>query len=253
MAFDAEAAAGRKPLLEGKVAVVTGARSGIGRAALRLFAAAGAHVVGCDLESEGEVVAGDVTSPADMERVLGEAAERQGRIDVLYNNAGVGTIRETPAPLHETEDWVWERTIDVNLRGTFVSTRAALPHMLEHGGSIVNAASIYGLAGGAAAPSYCASKGGVIALTRSIAVDYAERGIRANVICPGFTETRMVTSYLDRLDDPATARAELEAAHPLGRLASAEEVAAAALWLASDAASFVTGAVVTVDGGYTAK
>jgi dihydroanticapsin dehydrogenase len=188
-----------------------------------------------------------------MERLMRTAVERHGRLDILYSNAGVGTIRDVPVPLHETEDWVWERTLDVNLRGTFLAARAALPHMLERGGAIVNVASVYALAAGPAAPSYVASKGGVLALTRSIAVDYADRGIRCNVICPGFTETSMVLEYIEKLDNPVAARTEVDAAHLIGRLAKPDEIAAAALWLASDAASFVTGAVLAVDGGYTAR
>lgn len=253
MRFDALAATGRRPLLEGKVAVLTGAAEGIGRAAAALFAQAGAEVVACDLAESSGVIAADVRSAEDMERVMRTALERHGRIDILYNNAGVGTIRATPAPLHETEDEIWDRTLDVNLRGTFVATRAALPYMLERGGSIVNVASVYALAAGPAAPSYIASKGGVLALTRSVALDYASHGIRCNVICPGFTETRMVLEYIEKLDDPVAARAEVDGAHPVGRLARPEEIAAAAAWLASDAASFVTGAVLAVDGGYTAK
>ena len=252
-AFDPAAATGEKRMLEGKVAVITGIGTGIGRAASELFARAGATVVGCDLDADGDVLAVDVTVEDDVRRLMNVAIERHGRIDVLYNNAGVGTIRETPVPLHETEDWVWERTIDVNLRGTFLVSRAALPHMLDNGGAIVNVSSVYGLVAGVAAPSYAASKAGVIGLTRAIAVDYARYGIRANAICPGFTATAMVLDYVAKLDDPSSARAEIDGAHLVGRLGLPDEIAAAALWLSSDAASFVTGAVLTVDGGYTTR
>lgn len=263
--FDRAAATGRGPALAGKVAVITGVGQGIGRAALQLFVEAGAAVVGCDRDdvdptearrgpdADVEFVRGDVTSASDMETLADAAMERHGRIDILYNNAGVGTIAAEPTVLHETPESIWDTTLDVNLKGTYLASKAILPHMLATGGSIVNVASVYALVAGPLAPSYAASKGGVIALTRSIAVDYASSGIRANVICPGFTETAMVLSYVDKLEDPMTSRAEIDAAHLLGRLAQPDEIAAAALWLASDAASFVTGTVLTVDGGYTSR
>ncbi len=265
--FDHLGATGQRPLLTGKVAIITGVGQGIGRAAMRLFTEAGAAVVGCDLDeaagaaavaalgpdADVSIVRGDVTSPVDMAALADEAVKRHGRIDVLYNNAGVGTIADVPTMLHLTPDSIWDTTIDVNLKGTFLACKAVLPHMLATGGSIVNVASVYALVAGPAAPSYAASKGGVIALTRSLAVDYAESGIRANVICPGFTATEMVLGYVEKLEDPIASRTEIDAAHLLGRLAQPEEIAAAALWLSSDAASFVTGAVLAVDGGYTSR
>jgi len=267
MNFDRSTATGRRPLLEGKVVVITGVGQGIGRAALRLFSEAGATVFGCDLDLDAAnhaaseangggdvlVMRGDVTSESDMSELAERASGPHGRIDALYNNAGVGTIADVPMILHDTPDGIWETTLRVNVTGTFVTCRAVLPHMLEHGGAVVNVASVYALVAGSAAPAYIASKGAVVALTRSIAVDYAEYGIRANVICPGFTETAMVLGYVDKLEDPAAARAEIDAAHLLGRLAKPDEIAAAALWLCSDAASFVTGATLAVDGGYTSR
>lgn len=253
--FDARSATGERPPLEGKVALVTGAANGIGRAAVELFTRAGAEVVGCDLRAGAGVEAADATSTADMERVAALAMERHGALDVVFACAGVGTIRDEPAGVHLTEDWVWDRTIDVNLKGTFVTARAALPHMLAagRGGSIVTVASVYGLITGPGSPSYAASKAGVIGLTRSLAVDYAPHGIRANALCPGFCGTDMVFGYLEKFDDPAAARREVESAHLLDRLGLPEEIAAAALWLASDAATFMTGAAIPVDGGYTTR
>ena len=253
--FDARVATGERPPLEGKVALITGAANGIGRAAVELFTRAGARVVGCDLRGgeAGGVEQADATSTADMERVAALAVERYGRLDAVFTCAGVGTIRDEPAGVHLTEDWVWEQTLAVNLTGTFVTCRAALPHMLAGGGSIVTVASIYGLITGPGSPAYAASKAGVLGLTRALAVDYAAQGIRANALCPGFCGTDMVFGYLDKLDDPAAARREVEALHLLDRLGLPEEIAAAALWLASDAASFMTGAAIPVDGGYTTR
>lgn len=261
--FDAEAATGRRPLLHGKVAVITGAASGIGRSATGLFFAAGATVVAFDRheaglaalrESHGDdllAVTGDVTSNDDIAGLVAATVERHGRIDVLLNSAGVGTIADVPQEVSDTPDDIWERTLDVNLSGTFRVSRAVIPAMAAGGGgAIVNLASVLGLAGLAGAVSYSASKGGVIAITRTIALEGAPLGIRANVLAPGFIETPMVTEYLPKLEDPEQARIDVEAAHALGRLGQPEEVAGAALWLASDAASFVTGAVLPVDGGY---
>jgi NAD(P)-dependent dehydrogenase (short-subunit alcohol dehydrogenase family) len=258
--FDADVATGRRPPLHGKVAIVTGAASGIGRCATDLFAAAGATVAAFDRDESGLAlggdalaVAGDVTSNDDVAEFVATVLEHHGRIDVLLNSAGVGTLADVPQEVPDTPDEIWDRTLDVNLSGTFRVSRAVIPAMAAGGGgAIVNLASVLGLAGLAGAVSYSASKGGVIAITRTMALEGAPLGIRANVLAPGFIETPMVTEYLPKLEDPAQARLDVEAAHLLGRLGRPEEVAAAALWLASDAASFVTGAVLPVDGGYLA-
>lgn len=265
MIFDSQIATGLRPMLTDKVVIVTGVANGIGRAALALFAQAGASVVGCDIDDVGAKAAAadasgdtltlqaDVTSASDMKSVVQATLDWRGKIDGLYNNAGVGTIADVPVPLHETVDDIWDRTLDVNLRGTFVTTRAVLPHLLDRGGAIVNVASVYALVAGPEAPAYIASKGGVVSLNRSIAVDYAPYGIRSNVICPGFTETAMVLDYVEKLEDPQAARTEIDGAHLLNRLGLPGEIAATALWLLSDAASFVTGATIPVDGGYTVR
>jgi NAD(P)-dependent dehydrogenase (short-subunit alcohol dehydrogenase family) len=259
--FDADVATGRRPLLHGKVAVVTGAASGIGRCATDLFTAAGATIAAFDRDErglaalDGDVlaVAGDVTSNEDVAAFVAAVLERHGRIDVLLNSAGVGTLADVPQEIPDTPDDIWDRTLGVNLSGTFRVSRAVIPAMAAGGGgAIVNLASVLALGGLAGAVSYSASKGGVIAITRTMALEGASLGIRANVLAPGFIETPMVTDYLSKLEDPAQARLDGEAAHLLGRLGQPEEVAAAALWLASDAASFVTGAVLPVDGGYLA-
>lgn len=252
--FDARVATGERPPLEGKVALITGAANGIGKAAVALFRRAGAQVVACDRVGGDGVEAADVTAAADMERVAALAVERHGRLDVVFTCAGVGTIRDEPAGVHLTEDWVWDTTLDVNLTGTFLTCRAALPHLIAAGGgSIVTVSSIYGLITGPGSPAYAASKAGVLGLTRALATDYAAHDIRANALCPGFCGTDMVFGYVGKLPDPAAALREIEATHLLDRLGLPEEIAAAALWLASDAATFVTGAAIPVDGGYTTR
>jgi NAD(P)-dependent dehydrogenase (short-subunit alcohol dehydrogenase family) len=261
MAFDEDVATGRAPMLGGKVAVISGVGSGMGHAALRLFSAAGATVIGAELhEATAQAAAEEVGVPVhvvdmtvadQVENLMDSVAREHGRIDVLYNNAGIGMIDENPGPLHETSDYIFDHTIEVNLRGTFLACRSAIPHMLAAGGSIVNVGSSYAIIAGPNSPSYCASKGAILSLTRSLAVDYAARGIRANALCPGFIDTAMVSLLISKQPDPKAAVDELHSVTPAGRLGSAEEVAATALWLSSDAASFVTGVSLSVDGGFT--
>jgi len=259
--FDPRAAAGTAPLLHGKVAVITGAASGIGRAAVDLYRAAGARVAAADrdetaladLPDDVLTLRADVTSNEDVAAMAAAVEERHGRIDALLNSAGVGTIADAPQEVPETPDDVWDRTVGVNLSGTFRVCRAVVPVMARGGGgAIVNLASVLGLGGLVGAGAYSASKGGVIALTRTLALEGAPAGVRANVLAPGFIDTPMVRDYVPKLEDPEQALLDLQAAHPIGRMGIAEEVAAAALWLSSDAASFITGAVLPVDGGYGA-
>jgi NAD(P)-dependent dehydrogenase (short-subunit alcohol dehydrogenase family) len=195
---------------------------------------------------------GDVARGADAERLVEQTVRRFGRIDIVVNSAGV-TARSAPSEWDFERVWDW--VVDVNLKGTVLISRAAAAHMeRQGGGSIVNLASIYGLVGrpvdvGDGLDPYVHSKGGVVQLTRDMAVHFARKGVRVNAICPGF----VYTSLTRRLtDDPATL-AMLEARHPMGRLARPEEIARAALFLASDEASFVTGVCLPVDGGYTAQ
>lgn len=249
--------------LEGKTAVVTGAGSGIGRTAALLFAGEGARVVVADvdgdlaLEAQAEIVAGggaatavtvDVSDESDVEAMVAVAVDTFGRLDVLFNNAGIfpdddGGILDTPPA-------TWQRVMDVNLKGVWLGCRAAVPAMLESGGgSIINVASFVALMGAATAQiAYTASKGGVLSLTRELAVEYARSGIRANSICPGPIETPLVAELLA---DPR--RRERRLVHiPIGRFGRPDEIAKAALFLASDDASFVTGSSLVVDGGITA-
>jgi 3-oxoacyl-[acyl-carrier protein] reductase len=249
--------------LEGKVAVVTGAGSGIGRASAELFAAQGARVVVVDVNSEssreaaeaigqagGEAiaVATDVSDPGAVQAMADAAVERFGRVDVLMSNAG---ILDDFEPAAETSDEVWNRILGVNLNGMFFTARALIPQMLEHGGgAIINVASTAGLNGGNGGAAYTTSKHGVIGFTRQLCFDYARRGIRCNVICPGAVETGMTEEIFSSGD--AEVMKAVESA-PIGRWAQPEELAAAALFLASDDASFVNGAVYVVDGGFDSK
>ena len=249
--------------LDGKVSLITGAASGMGRVAAGLFAAEGSRVVLSDLiEEAGERAAGeiraaggeaafvraDVSRAADAEAMVRFAVETFGGLHVLYNNAGVfladdgGTV--------ETPEEVWDRVIAINLKGVWLGCRYGIPAMLRSGGgSIINVASFVALMG-AATPqiAYTATKGGVLSMTREIAVEYARKGIRANALCPGPIETPLLAELLA---DPA-ARARRMVHIPLGRLGQAEEVARAALFLASEDSSLMTGAALVVDGGITA-
>jgi NAD(P)-dependent dehydrogenase (short-subunit alcohol dehydrogenase family) len=265
-AFNEQAATGRRPLLEGKVILVTGAASGIGRKTAELCVLAGAIVAAFDRQpiAKGLLVTpdqsdrvqaavGDVTVTREVEDFVAAVVKRHGRLDGVVSAAGVGTVADTPLLVHETPDDVWDRTIRINLTGTFITARSGFSHMLETGGVITTIASVMGLVGQPRAAPYDSSKGGVISLTRALAIDGADYGIRANCICPGWVDTPMVRGYLDKLAEPETAYRAITDAHLLRRLGAPEEIAAAAVWLCSDAASFITGAVLPVDGGYTAQ
>src|SRR5438477_758549 len=249
--------------LDGKVALITGAASGMGKLAAELFGREGAMVVVADVTdepgqetAEGIRLAGheaayvhaDVSRAADCEAMVAEALERYGGLHVLYNNAGIfpaddGGVTETP-------EATWDRVMAINLKGVFLGCKFGIPAMLASGGgSIINVASFVALMG-AAAPQipYTASKGGVLAMTREIAFEFARKGIRANALCPGPIETPLLQELLA---DPV--RRERRLVHiPIGRFGRAEEVANAALFLASDESSLVTGATFVVDGGITA-
>ena len=246
--------------LEGKVAVVTGAASGIGLACALRYAEEGAIVVGSDLaESDGwdraaaaakgsqfHVV--DVREEEAQQAMAASAVDEFGRIDVLVTAAGVAG----GGPVHQITLEEWQRVQDVNLTGTFLSAKAVLPTMIEQrSGSIITIASVEGLEGGEGASTYNASKGGVVILTKNIALDYGRVGIRANAICPGFIQTPMFDSVL-ALDAMTERREAIRYQHKLGRFGKPEEIAGAAFFLASDDASFVSGVALPVDGGFTA-
>jgi NAD(P)-dependent dehydrogenase (short-subunit alcohol dehydrogenase family) len=252
--------------LDGKTAVVTGSGNGIGRAMALAFAAAGASVTVSDvLADDGErtvreitdaggvamFVPADVSDPAQAANLISETVRQFGRIDVLANNAGIGGGQ---LRLHEIEPEDFDRVIDVNLGGTFLCSKFAIPHFLDQSdGRIINTASTYGLIGAPKAAAYCASKGAIINLTRQLAVDYGPDGIRVNAICPGYIDTGLGRRGPDLSDadfQAATAIREKAAGmQPLGRQGQPSEIGEVALFLASDASSFMTGAIVTVDGG----
>jgi NAD(P)-dependent dehydrogenase (short-subunit alcohol dehydrogenase family) len=249
--------------LEGKVAVITGAASGMGKVAAERFAAEGARVVVVDvLDEQGEETAegirgaggeavyvhADVSKAADAEAMVARAMTDFGSLDVLYNNAGIMHAEDESAV--STPEEVWDLTIAINLKGVFLGCRYGIPAMLQSGGgSIVNVASFVALMG-AANPqiAYTASKGGVLSMTREIAVQYARQGIRANAICPGPIETPLTSQILDTEEKRNRRLVHI----PIGRFGRAEEVVQAALFLASDESSLMTGASLVVDGGITA-
>lgn len=246
--------------LEGKVAIVTGAASGIGYACAHRYAREGAAVVGCDLaaaEGWDQVSATakgsqfhevDVRDEAALQRVAAAAREAFGSIDVLVTAAGVAG----GGPVHLLTVEEWQRVQDVNLKGTFLSAKAVLPAMIEQrSGSIITIASIEGLEGGEGASTYNASKGGVVILTKNLALDYGRLGIRANAICPGFIQTPMFVSVLEG-EEMAAIRERIRQQHKLGRFGHPDEIAGVAFFLASDDASFVSGQAIAVDGGFTA-
>ena len=253
--------------LRHKVALVTGAGSGIGAATATLFAAEGAAVGLADRHAEpveeraaalaasgntALALTGDVSSSSDAERMVQAVVERYGRIDILVNCAGV-TPRYAPPEWDYEQTWDW--VIAVNLKGTYLMSRFATARMQRQGGgAVVNLSSIYGLVGrpsffGTGHDPYPPAKGGVITLTKDMANALGQHGIRINALCPGFIYTHMTQSLTE---DPDWLR-QMEAMEPLGRLGQPEEVAQAALFLASDEASFITGVALPVDGGYTAQ
>lgn len=247
----------------GKAALVTGAASGIGRASALAFAQAGAAVIAADIDPDGAeetvrliagaggeatVVVADVALAADVTRLMAETVARYGRLDYALNNAGIASRGELT---HDLDEDTWARVLAVNLTGVWRCLKGEITQMLAQGsgGAIVNMASIAGLVGGTTS-SYVASKHGVVGLTKQAALEYAARGIRINAVCPGVIETPMVARAF-------ASRPGLEerwrAAEPMGRLGEAAEVAAAVIWLCSDAASFVTGVAFPVDGGWVAQ
>lgn len=251
--------------LHDKVAIVTGAGGGIGAATVVRFCEEGARVLCCDLDeallaaslaplqaagANVHAMAVDVTDETQVQRLARTAIDRWGRIDILVNNAGVGSGADILSATSEE----WTRVLNVNLKGPFLCTKYCLPMMLEQGsGAIVNVASISSTCGIPGQAVYGPSKGAVLQLTRQLAVEYAQRGIRVNAVAPGTVDTPMLRKAMARYADPSAFLNFLLKGHPIGRIAEPIEIANAILFLASDEASFITGASLAVDGGYTAQ
>ena len=238
----------------GRTAVVTGAASGIGHEIARMLVDRGATVAAVDLHTDG-VPAGclpvraDVSDPVAVEGVRDRVTRELGPVDVLMNNAGVGSTSDVVGCAVQE----WDRVFAVNVRSVFLLMQAFLPSMLQREyGSIVNIASVLALVGARDRAAYSASKGAVVALTRQAAIQYAGTGVRCNCVCPGTVDSPWVARLLDAADDPDAARAALVARQPLGRLGTPEEVARAAVYLASDDAAFMTGSALVIDGGILA-
>ncbi|GLB49219.1 SDR family NAD(P)-dependent oxidoreductase [Neptunitalea lumnitzerae] len=248
-------------ILDNKVAIITGAGSGIGKATATLFAENGAKVVVTDVNEEhgkqvvediktkgGEAifVKADTSKPEDSERTVNEAVKTFGKLDIAVNNAGISGAQ---APIGDYPIDSWDKVIAVNLNGVFYGMRYQLPAMEKNGkGSIINVASILGAVGFAHSAAYVAAKHGVVGLTQNAGIEYAAKGIRVNAVGPGFIKTPLVESSLSKEEYDG-----LASLHPIGRLGEPEEVAELFVWLASDKASFATGAYYPVDGGYLAK
>ena len=248
---------------EGKVALVTGAASGIGRASALAFARERARVVVADVDAKGgEETAGrinegggeavfvqaDVSNAASVAAMVDAAVAAYGRLDCAHNNAGI--LGELGVLLHEYREEDWDRIMAVNLKGVWLCMKYEIPQMLSQGGgALVNTASVAGLVGSRFAAAYGASKHGVVGLTRTAALQYAQHGIRVNAVCPGLTRTTMA----ERIFSAPEIMAHRTASQPVGRVGTPEEVAESVVWLCSDAASFVTGHAMAVDGGYVAQ
>ena len=247
---------------QAKVALVTGAASGIGRATAIAFARAGMRVAVADVDPAGgeETVAlirraggtaffvrADVSSNADVDAMVKRTVAEYGVLDYAFNNAGTEGVM---GPTMDCTEAMWDRVLGVNLKGTWLCMKHEIPHLLGRAGAIVNCASVAGLVGFAEAAAYTASKHGVVGLTRSTALELARAGVRVNAVCPGVIQTPMIDRALG--GDPAKIAA-YQGAEPVGRFGTPEEIAAAVLWLCSDGASFVTGAAIPVDGGWVAR
>lgn len=236
---------------DGKTVLVTGGRSGIGKACAERFAEEGAHVITAQRGSDDtfEHIQTDFLDPNAPANLIAEVLKRRGQLDILVNNAGL--MREGTAL--ETGEKDWSETLQVNLTAPFMLIKHALPHLIKTNGSIVNVGSIEGIGSNPRHPAYCASKAGLHGLTRAIAVDHGPEGVRCNAVAPGWIDTDLNVEFIESLGDPDEFRKQIGGIHPVGRTGEPEEVAALICWLASEEASFVTGQVWTIDGGRMSK
>ena len=245
-----------------RAVVVTGGAKGIGQGCVEVFCELGAHVAIVDRDAEAgaatvdQVVANggravlveaDISCDAGARRAIDESLAACGRLDALVNNAGTHISKDV---LDQTEQ-EWDRLLDTNLKSCFLCSKHALPRLIETGGSIVNMSSMVGLVGQSRAAAYSATKGGMVAMTRGMALDYAPQGVRVNAVCPGWVQTPLVEEWFAQQPDPEAARQYILDAHPLGRIATVREVGQVVAFLASDEASFVTGVALPVDGALT--
>jgi len=248
--------------LRGKVAIITGAAKGIGKGCAGVFAAEGARVIIADIdekagplteahicEAKGEAffIRTDVSDSVSVQEMLRRTIEKYGHLDILINNAGYHLSKN----IEETSEDEWNYIINTNLKSVFLCSKYAIPHLRKTRGCIINMSSMVGLVGQTNAGAYSASKGGIIAMTKGMALDFAKDGIRVNCICPGWVETPLVEDWFQQQKDPEAARKYIYGAHPLGRIASVEEVGKAALFLASPDSSFITGVALPVEGALT--
>lgn len=252
--------------LSGKTAIITGGGTGIGKETALLFAKEGANVVitgrreeklkevqqeAASFEGAIDYLACDVSKEEDCKSTVEYTVGKYGGVDILFNNAGI----LVPGATHETETEIWDRIFDINVKGTYLMSKYTIPHMLEKGqGAIVNNSSIVGLKGMPGVAAYVASKGAVTQLTKSMALEYADKGIRVNAICPGAIETPMIVEdFFGSVEDKSAAEQYLKSLHPIGRLGQTEEIAHSILFLVDDNIGFMTGNMLSVDGGWIAR
>jgi NAD(P)-dependent dehydrogenase (short-subunit alcohol dehydrogenase family) len=251
--------------VKGKVTVITGGADGIGKETALLFGREGARLVIADYDSEKVVqienslkergieslsIKTDIRNSAEVQQMAELAIRRFGRIDILVNNAGAAGA----VPVVELTEDNWDRIVDTNLKGVYLCCKHIIPKMIQGGGGvIVNMASVLAFIGRVRASAYNAAKGGVVALTKNMALDYVADNIRINAVCPGFVDTDLVRRYVNASENPAKTYEELVQLHPMGRLAKPEEIAYSVLFLASDESSFITGSSLIIDGGYSAR
>jgi len=247
--------------LEGKIILLTGAGTGIGRACAMAFASEGASLalvgrrkekleaVAKECAGSPLVISADLAHKAEIERAVAETVARFGRIDILVNNAGI----LFPGTAEEITEEQWDQTFQINVKSVWQLSSAVLPHFRKIGGGvIINVASVLGINGARQRASYAASKGAVVLLTKCMAIDHGHENIRVNAICPSFVETDLTAAVIRSAPDPEAVRRERIAVHPIGRLGRPEDIAGLAVYLASDASSWVTGGIYPLDGGYLA-